>query len=120
MHLDHLDLTIRRFVGGAESGSRSLAGGTLALRRDDLAAVGWWRRIPRSVDQRLLDDVVRHGGTVHRTHGFGFVLARRAAGHTWSVDLDYFLRQAQAQWRGLARDVAGLDDRVLPAPAARP
>ncbi len=118
VHLGQLDLTIRRFVGRAESGSRSLAGGTLALRREDLAAAGGWRRIPRSVDQRLLDDVERAGGRIHRTHGFGFVLERRADGHTWSVDVDYFLRQSEAQWRGLPRHVAGLDDSVL-APARR-
>lgn len=114
VHLGQLDITIRRFVGNAETGSRSLAGGTLALRREHLAAAGWWRRVPRGVDQSLLDDVERLGGRIHRTHGFGFTLARRAEGHTWTVDLDYFLGQSQAQWRGLARDAAGLDDRVLP------
>ena len=116
VHLDQLDVTIRRFVGNAETGSRSLAGGTLALRRDHLAAAGWWRRVPRAVDQRLLDDVERIGGTVHRTHGFGFVLARHTAGHTWDIGVDYFLAGSEFQWRGLAREVAGLEDQVLPSP----
>ena len=116
VHLDQLDVTIRRFVGNAESGSRSLAGGTLALRRDHLAAAGWWRRVPRAVDQRLLDDVERIGGTVHRTHGFGFVLARHSAGHTWDVGVDYFLAGSEFQWRGLAREAAGLEDQVLASP----
>ena len=108
VHLEEIDTTIRRFPRGAESRSRNVAGGTLLLSRDDLAEVGGWQRVARAVDQCLLDDVERAGGRVHRTAGRGFLLCRRAQGHTWDPGLDYFLRQAVRQWRGLARDAAGV------------
>lgn len=108
VYIAEIDTTIRRLVSGAESRSRSIGGGTLMMGRADLRAIGGWQRAPRAVDQRLMDDVVTNGGRIHRTHGFGFVLMRRADGHTWSSDLDYFLRQATQQWPGLAREAAGV------------
>lgn len=108
VYLAELDTTIRRFPTGAESANRNLAGGTLLLGRGDLAEAGGWQRARRAVDQRLIDDVLRTGGRVHRTHGFGFVLNRHDAGHTWEVSVDYFLRQAVTQWRGLALGPAGV------------
>jgi hypothetical protein len=108
VYLEELDTTIRRFPTGAESANRNLAGGTLLVGRDALRQVGGWQRARRAVDQRLLDDVIRAGGTLHRTHGRGFLLMRTGGRHTWDVPVDYFLRQAVAQWRGLAADVAGV------------
>jgi hypothetical protein len=108
VYLAEIDTTIRRLVSGAESRSRSIGGGTLMMGRADLRTVGGWQRAPRAVDQRLMDDVVANGGRIHRTHGFGFVLMRRVDGHTWSSDVDYFLRQAAQQWPGLAREAAGV------------
>jgi hypothetical protein len=108
VYIAEIDTTIRRLVAGAESRSRSIGGGTLMIGRADLRTVGGWQRAPRAVDQRLMDDVVTNGGRIHRTHGFGFVLMRRADGHTWSSDVDYFLRQAAQQWPGLAREAAGV------------
>jgi hypothetical protein len=107
VHLGEIDVTIRRLPKGAESGSRTVAGGTLLLGRDDLNAVGGWQQAPRSVDQLLLDDVEAAGGRLHRTHGHGFVLDRHGTGHTWRTPTDYFLRQAVAQWPGLDLDAAG-------------
>ncbi len=108
VYLEPLHTTIRRFPHGAESANRNLAGGTLLLARDDLHRVGGWQAAPRAVDQRLLDSIERAGGSYHRTHGHGFVLMRRASGHTWDQPVDYFLRQAVAQWHGLALDAAGV------------
>jgi hypothetical protein len=108
VYLEELDTTIRRFPHGAESTNRNVAGGTLLLGRDDLLHVGGWQRVPRAVDQRLIDDVERVGGRLHRTHGRGFVLYRRGEGHTWRMTVDYFLQQAVRQWRGLALDQAGV------------
>jgi hypothetical protein len=108
VYLAEIDTTIRRLVSGAESRSRSIGGGTLMIGRADLRTVGGWQRAPRAVDQRLMDDVVANGGRIHRTHGFGFVLMRQVDGHTWSSDVDYFLRQAAQQWPGLAREAAGV------------
>lgn len=107
VYLAEIDTTIRRFPNGVETANRNLAGGTLMIRREDLLAVGGWQPVPRGVDQALIDDVVAHGGTFHRTHGLGFVLNRHGTDHTWDVPVDYFLQQAVAQWPGLALDAAG-------------
>jgi hypothetical protein len=107
VHLAEIDTTIRRFVTGVETANRNLAGGTLLLARDALVAAGGWRHEPRAVDQLLLDDVLAAGGTIHRTHGLGFVLERHGVGHTWDAPVDYFLQQAVRQWPGLALEAAG-------------
>ncbi len=108
VYLAPLHTTIRRFPNGAESRNRNLAGGTLLLSREDLRHLGGWQAAPSAVDQRLIDDLERAGGTHHRTHGHGFVLCRNDSGHTWDTPIDYFLQQAVAQWRGLALDAAGV------------
>lgn len=108
VYLSELDVTIRRFTNGAESGNRNVAGGTLLLGRDALLSAGKWQRARRSVDQRLIDDILHIGGRLHRTHGHGFVLMRTESGHTWDTSVDYFLQQATQQWRGLALQVAGV------------
>lgn len=108
VYLEEIDTTIRRLPNGAESRSRSIGGGTLMIARDDLRSLGGWQQAPRAVDQRLMDDVVAAGGRIHRTHGYGFVLMRGVDGHTWSSDVDYFLRQAVRQWPGLATEEAGI------------
>jgi hypothetical protein len=108
VYLEELDTTVRRFPRGAETGNRNVAGGTLMIGRDDLIRAGWWRQVRRAVDQRLVDDVQRAGGRLHRTHGAGFILYRREHGHTWETSADYFLRQAVDQWRGLDLTAAGV------------
>ncbi len=108
VYLAGSDRTIRRFVGGAESGSTTLGGGALLIGRTDLDAIGGWRRIERSVDRALIDDVLASGGAVYRTHGFGYLLHRRQEGHTWNRDDAYFLDQAESWWRGLDLRVAGI------------
>jgi len=107
-YLAELDLTIRRMADGGGTASRSLAGGTFLLGREDLWSVGGWPHVPRFVDQRLIDALLEAGGTLHRTHGFGFVLNRHGTGHTWDAGVDYFLRQAVTQHPGLALDVAAV------------
>jgi hypothetical protein len=108
VYLAELGITIRRFTVGAESSSRTIAGGTLLLPRHVLAGAGGWRRVRRSVDQLLIDDVLGAGGSVYRTHGHGYVLNRHGQGHTWNPSLDYFLDQAARQWRGLAVSAASV------------
>ena len=78
-----------------------------------VAAWAWtscdgWRGLPRGVDVALIDDVASAGGTVWRTHPFGYLLRRTTGRHTWSVDERYFERQAEQRWDGLALDVAGV------------
>ena len=76
------------------------------ISREALAEAGGWRRIPRSVDRGLIDDVERVGGTVYRTHGAGYILVRHGRGHTWASDDAYFLDQAEVVRDGLDEDFA--------------
>ncbi|MDW3216948.1 MAG: hypothetical protein R8G01_23355 [Ilumatobacteraceae bacterium] len=85
VYLEGSDLTIRRFAYGAESYSRTLAGGTLLTSTGWLERVGGWRPVARGVDRELLDATRRLGGTAYRTHGFQYVLRRRGGDvHTWA------------------------------------
>jgi hypothetical protein len=102
VYLEELDITIRRMVEGSETyGNRSIAGGTFLIKRTTLDTIGGWRRIPRHVDQALLDDLEALRIPWYRTFGHGYVLNRRSQGHTWEAGLDYFLVQSEMQSRGL-------------------
>lgn len=109
VRLETTDLTIRRFVHGAETYSTTLAGGTLICRRATLESVGGWARVPRHVDRKLIDAITGSGGTIYRTHGFEYLLRRRAGQHTWSADDGYFLRQASDVRAGLDVAFSGVD-----------
>ena len=100
--------TIHRFVGRGETFSTTLAGGTMMISREALAESGGWRRIPRSVDRGLIEDVERAGGTVYRTHGSGYILVRHGQGHTWASDDAYFLDQAEDMRDGLDQAFASI------------
>lgn len=109
VYLEQLDLTVRRFAGGGNRFSTTIAGGTLLLSADDMAHVGW-ADAPRRVDRLLIDGIEARGGTVFRTHGFGYILRRRGADlaqHTWAAGDEYFLGQAVEQRKGLDLDFAG-------------
>ncbi len=117
VYLARSDQTIHRFCGRGEAASRlvSVAGGTMLISRHDLDAAGGWRRAPRGVDVALIEDVKRGGGTVYRTHGFGYVLVRHGEGHTWENDDSYFLRHAEGVRPGWAPEFAGFaPDARLP------
>ena len=111
VYLPGPDLTLHRFCGKGEAASRlvTVAGGTMLISRRDLEAAGGWRKVPRGVDAALIEDVRRAGGSVYRTHGFGYVLVRHGMGHTWESDDDYFIGQAEAVRRGWDPGFAGLD-----------
>jgi len=108
VYLEGTDVTIRRGLGAGETPSRTLSGGTLLVRSSVLRDVNGWRGLPRGVDVALIDDVASAGGTVWRTHPFGYLLHRTTGRHTWSVDERYFERQAEQRWDGLALEVAGV------------
>ena len=123
VYLAGSDLTLHRFCGKGEAASSlvTVAGGTLLISRRDLEAAGGWRRTPRGVDTALIEDVRRIGGSVYRTHGFGFVLVRHGSGHTWESGDGYFLRQAEAVREGWDPGFAGLDPgAVFPKGLQRP
>jgi len=109
VYIGALDITIRRFGTGAESASRTLAGGAMAITREALRAVGGWRRQPRSVDQLLIHDVGECGMKIHRTHAFSYVLSRRTSGHTWARPIEEFLQESIEQRRGLALRFADIE-----------
>jgi len=110
VYLEDADVTIRRGLGAGEAPSRTLSGGTLLVRSSVLRDVDGWRGVSRGVDVALINDVASAGGTVWRTHPFGYLLRRTTGRHTWSVDERYFERQAEQRWDGLALDVAGVSE----------
>lgn len=91
-------VTVRRNSRWSERVTSHVAGGTLLLRRETLQEVGGWRPQPRYVDDALLRQVRDFGGTVYRTHGFGYVLVRHGEGHTWDVGPEYFLSGDDRRW----------------------
>ena len=98
---------------GAEGPALHVTGSALAMRRDDFRRLGW-RPIRRGVDEALARDVVRAGGSVYRTHGFGYVFVRHGAGHTWLAPDRHFLETAQSAHAGWRPDLAGMPDQPRP------
>ncbi len=101
IHLEQADVTVFRPVYAAEKYASFVAGGTMLISRADLAAVGGWRPVPKSVDRALLDRVLADGGLVYRTHGLGYVYVRRNADRTASVRDEHFLAKTAATFPGL-------------------
>ena len=88
------------------------AGGALLVARRDLDRAGGWRKIPRGVDKALVEDVLRIGGSVYRTHGAGFLLVRHGLHHTWTDsggDDDFLLARADRTWSGWNPAAAGIE-----------
>lgn len=101
IHVAADDILAFRPVYAAESYATFVAGGTMLISTADLAAVGGWRPVPKSVDRGLIDSVKRDGGLVYRTHGLGYVYVRHGVGHTATVDDRHFLTENEQQWQGL-------------------
>ena len=100
--------------------SSALAGGTLLISRHALDRSGGWRAVPRGVDTFLVEDVLRSGGSVYRTHGFGYMMVRHGFRHTWdSADSsdDELLNTAARVWDGFRPDIAGIETLSAPHPA---
>lgn len=99
-YLQGRDTTVRRRSTGRIRYTHRVAGGTLCIRRDALAEVGGWARVPRAVDRFLLAAVRAAGGLIHSTHGLGYCLYR-GTDHTWDAADEHFLRSATDTWPGL-------------------
>jgi hypothetical protein len=99
--LEELSLTTR-WATPTEVFRPFIAGGTLLVERSTFRSLGGFRHTVKYVDANLLSGIIAAGGTVYRTHGLGYVLRRRANGHTWDPGLGYFLTSERAadQWRG--------------------
>ena len=118
-YLASADLTVRRGRWRNETFSTNIAGGGLLIGSSDLARAGGWRPIPRGVDQTLVRDVLRAGGTAYRTHGSGFLLVRHGGAHTWDADERRLLADADDVHRGWQPELAGIGD-VPRCPCAGP
>ena len=114
VYLSRLDKTVRRREVPAEIFSRGINGGALLLGRADLARAGGWRPLPRHVDAALVEDVIRVGDTVYRTHDLGYLLVRRGAHHTWKADDECFLAAAETVLDGWCPQLAGIADAPPP------
>ena len=119
VYLAAADRTIRRPTGGAEQfetiGS-PIDGAALLVTRPALDRIGGWKGSGEHVAQVLIDNVVRAGERVYRTHPHGFVLVRRGRGNTDDVDDACFRAQAEVDEPGWRPELAGVGD-ASPAPA---
>ena len=109
VYLQRRDQTIERYRNQAETYSRNVAGGTFLIVRDDVGAVGGWQGVPPKVDWTLINNVIRSGGLVYKTHGTGYVLIRHGQRHSWNAADDYFLDGATAIHNGWRPDVADIE-----------
>ena len=120
VYLARSDRTLRQRRVPGETWSHSITGGTMLLARVDLERAGGWRPMRRHVDRALVEDVLRVGGTVYRTHDAGYLLVRHAKGHTWQRDDTDFLRWRRIRASGLAaracrpREPSAADPRNRP------
>ena len=105
------NITVRRMQTPQEIFSPTMAGGTLAIGRDDLQEVGGWSEQPRGVDAAVIDRIRRAGGTTYRTVGFGYLMIRRSdpTAHTWNPGDDVFLAAGNPRRPGLDADWAMID-----------
>jgi hypothetical protein len=101
IHIEGSDVTAFRPVYPAESYSTFVAGGTMLISKADLASVGGWRPVPKSIDRALIEQVKRDGGLIYRTHGLGYIYVRHAGEHTAIVRDEHFLTENAQQWPGL-------------------
>ena len=118
VYLARCNRTIRQRRVPGETWSRSITGGTMLLARADLERAGGWRPIRRHVDRALIEDVVRAGGTVYRTHDAGYLLVRHGNRHTWQREDAEFLRGAESVHPGWQPALAGLGNLTPPVPGA--
>ena len=117
VYLARCDRMVRQRRVPGETWSRSICGGTMLLARADLERAGGWRPIGRHVDLALIEDVVRAGGTVYRTHDAGYLLVRHGDRHTWQRDDADFLSGAESVHPGWQPALAGLGNLPPPVPA---
>ncbi|SDL05784.1 Glycosyltransferase involved in cell wall bisynthesis [Glycomyces sambucus] len=100
IHVEEYDRTVRKQFQDAEAFTVHLSGGTLLMRREHFHALGGYRPVRTSEDRGLLQDVLAEGGGVYKIHPLGYVLSRRAAGHTWDVGSEVFLENSVREWPG--------------------
>ena len=115
VYLAGADRTVRCRAVASETWSCSITGGTTLLACADLERAGGWRAVRRHVDDALIEDIVRIGGGVYRTHDAGYVLVRHGDRHTWQRDDADFLATAEAVHAGWQPALAGIEAAAPPA-----
>ena len=106
-HLAGSDVTIQRIPDGRYQSTVALGGSNLAMWRASILSHGGFRPIVSGYDQDLVKRVRAAGGVTYRTHGYGYVAARRASGHLWDAGDELFLEQSVRQWPGLELQSTG-------------
>ena len=114
VYLTRGDRTVRRRRVPGETWSSSITGGAMLMGRADLERAGGWRRVARHVDAALVEDVLRGGGGVYRTHDAGYLMVRHGDRHTWEADDAEFLAGAEAVHAGWRPALAGIGDAPPP------
>lgn len=109
VYLDGTGELLWRLPARAESPYLWLAGGTFLALRSTLDQVGGFPDIARAVDHHLKLEIHDAGGTVFRTHGFGFVHRRHSHGHTWDAPASQLRDRAVRTFSGVPK-VVGLGD----------
>ena len=124
IYLARSDRTVHRFREGGEQyvapGRGALGGGAKLISRHDLDRAGGWQRAAHNEDQVLIENIIRAGGRIYRTHGSGFVLVRHGHRHDWEIDDAYFLEHAEVVRRGWDPVLAGLADVPPPRMPSEP
>jgi len=98
VHLEMLDVTIYRPSGGGEKFTKFVAGGTITAKRRTLLDLEGFPPVPNGIDVGLFERLRKADGRIYRTHGMEYVLSRRMLGHTWDVEVGYFLKSSERQW----------------------
>jgi hypothetical protein len=100
-YLVNLDITVHGPDSGVrETIGRRAPGPTMTFRKSDLLQLGGFRPLPRYEDLSISLALKRMGGTVHLSHGLGFLRCRHGAEHSWAAGTTHFLRGTTDQWRG--------------------
>lgn len=110
VYLTRADMTIQRFLGGAETYRwPHLSGAAMMIGRGDLKRIGGWRPLRCGEDRALTADVRRAGGAAYRTHGIGFLVLRHGGEHAWNIEDDDYAIGANAVHRGWQPALAGIE-----------
>jgi hypothetical protein len=102
VHIEQEDLTVRRPPRFPERYTSHVSGPSLLMTAELARRVGF-RSVRRRVDTTLCERVQELGGRIYRTHSRDLVLARHTDPHTWDVDHDELVTDAEAAHPGLDR-----------------
>ena len=113
VYLSELGKTIREQKRQEQTESyiryAGVSGGVLMISRHALSTVGGWRRVPRSVDIALAQDVKKLEGRIYWTHGSGYMRVRHTGRHTWVMPDSHFMGRASEMRDGCDFGFAGID-----------